>query len=122
MSLEADHRKNCNVAKGFRPSDKFCAKRIALHISEQGQQVGVCLHGDGAVPILVDGTGPERAVRQVPALRMCGSEPVHETWEISARRMHYEVPMVRHDTVREQWDRHAFECLDENALEGLIVP
>ena len=47
---------------------------------------------------------------------------MHETWEFSARWMHHEVPMIRHDTVREQWDWHTFECLDENSLKGFIVP
>ena len=30
--------------------------------------------------------------------------------------------MIRHHTVREQWDRHAFECLYEDPLERSIVP
>ena len=84
--------------------------------------MGVCLHWDRAVPILVDRTSSERSVRQVPPLCVCGREPVHETWEFSARRLHDEVPMIRHNAVREQWNRHAFECLDENSLKCFIVP
>ncbi len=84
--------------------------------------MGICLDGHRAVSILVDRASSERSVRQVPALCMCGREPVHETWEFSAGWMHDEVPMIRHHTVREQWDRHAFECLYEDPLERSIVP
>jgi hypothetical protein len=47
---------------------------------------------------------------------------MHETGEMSLHRANHEMPVIWHDAVREQRDRYPFKGLNENPLEGGVVP
>jgi len=97
------------------------AQGVAFDVTQKCQQVLLCLHGDGAVPFLIDRPCPERTVSDMPTLGVCRGQPVHEPREFAGVRPKHEMPMIWHDAVRQQPKGHPFKCLQKDLLKGRIV-
>jgi hypothetical protein len=101
---------------------KLGAQRIPLNVAQECQQVCLRLNRDGPVPVLVYRASAERPMCQVPALGMRAGQPMHEIREMSCRRANHQMPVIWHDAVGEQRDRHSFKGLNKNPFEGFVVP
>jgi hypothetical protein len=73
------------------------------------------------VPVLIHMTRGHRTMRSMPPLRMRESESVHKPWKFLLFRPKYQVPVIRHDTKRQQTDWHLAQCIAQDTFECGVV-
>ena len=105
----------------FGPGHQSGPQRVAFHVAEDGQQMFVGGDGKALEATLIDVAHARRAVVRVPALRMRDREPAKEFGNLLVLPLpgpDHKVPMVAHQRVAEDPQRHTLEGLGEHLLEG----
>ena len=100
------------------PPPGFClfhqsrAECVALHVATHRQQMLLRLDHEGFEPALIEVSCSDRLPMGMPPLCMGEGEPVHEPGEIAVpSRPDDEMPVIGHNTVRQQSHRHPFTGL-----------
>ena len=106
----------------FCPLAQTGSQRIPLDISQHGQQVLILLNGKRLESSLVEVAGSFGAVMGVPPHGVRVRQPAEEVRELRVGLGPYdEVPVIRHDRVREEWQPLAGDRFFQNPFEGLVV-
>ena len=86
---------------------------VPLHVPQDRQQMLVLFDRKRLETPLIERTGPRRAMRRVPPLRVRHREPTHELRKLAiASRPKHQVPMVRHHAPGQNPHRQSLLCLD----------
>ena len=106
----------------FRPLHQIGAQSISLNVPADREKVLVILHGEGLEAALIKMARPDGVVMCVPPLRVSQRQPAHELGQIAvASRPQDQVPMIRHQTIRENPHVHPGQSFFQDALERRVV-
>lgn len=102
--------------------DQLGAKRVPLNVPAHANQIGFGLYRQGDEPTLIQGTRPARAMSRVPSLGMCARDPVHQSRKICHTVAdNDEVPVIRHQAVRNYFHGRFREALPNDPEKGDVV-
>src|SRR5688500_8878132 len=106
----------------LRTRDETGAHGIALHVATDRQQVLTRFNGKRFESSLIDVTITHTLSMLMPALGMRQREPIHEPRKIAISAWpHHQMPVIRHDTVRQEPHPHPVTGLAQHALKREIV-
>jgi hypothetical protein len=105
-----------------RPADQPGPERVPLDVPQDRVQVVVLLDGERLEPPLVQVAGPGRVVVGVPPHGMRVRQPPEKVRHVPVgNRPEDEVPVVGHQTVREDSDRMKGPGLVHDPEEGVVI-
>lgn len=110
----------------LRPPDEAGAQRIAFDVTAERQEMALApsvgLDRKALVCPLIQVPAPGGVAVFVPSADVRHGEALHESAEIAViARAQHQVPMVGHQAVGEQLDRHHRQHLGEALFKGRIV-
>ena len=106
----------------IRPFHELRSQGISLDVPADREKVFVVLHREGLEAALVEMARPDGAVVRVPPLRVSQRQPSHEFGQIAvASRPQHQVPMIRHQAIRQNSYLHAVQSFFQHTLESRVV-
>jgi len=98
------------------------AQRVALNVTANGEEMGVLLHDEGLKAPLIQMTGTCSRAMRVPALRVREGYQAHVVGEVPiVPRPQHEMPVVRHQTPRENTHGNTILNFSERAFEIQVI-
>ena len=86
---------------GFGVGHETGAQRVSLDVAQHRQEMSILLNRNRLVATLVDVTGPFGMMGPMPPLRVRQRQPVHESRQFVFHRPEHEMPVIRHDAIRQ---------------------
>ena len=102
----------------FRPLHLIRSQSIAFHIPADGQKVVIVLNRKRFESPLIKMTRPSRFAIRMPPLRVSQCQPAHKARQlIIFLRPHHQVPVISHQTIRQQARSGSSHCFLKHRLK-----
>jgi len=106
----------------LRPRDQLRPQRVSLDVSAKREKMPVTLARKRLKPPLINMPAAHTAAVFDPPASVRDRQPLHELRKLSvAPRGEHQVPMIRHDTIRQHRHRRLIQNVPKTAEKGDII-